>query len=115
MELAINLSYILSAALFIFGLKMLSSPRTARRGNLISAIGMLIAIVMTLLDRGILDFRWIAIGLAVGSLVGFFAARLVAMTKMPEMVAGFNGFGGHSYRSPKGRHSSAWPKANNRL
>ncbi|MBT3276026.1 MAG: NAD(P)(+) transhydrogenase (Re/Si-specific) subunit beta [Spirochaetales bacterium] len=94
MELAINLSYILSAALFIFGLKMLSSPRTARRGNLISAIGMLIAIVMTLLDRGILDFRWIAIGLAVGSLVGFFAARLVAMTKMPEMVAVFNGFGG---------------------
>lgn len=94
MELAINLVYILSAALFIFGLKMLSSPRTARVGNLISAVGMLIAIVMTLLDRGILDFRWIAIGLAVGSLVGFFAARLVAMTAMPEMVAVFNGFGG---------------------
>jgi H+-translocating NAD(P) transhydrogenase subunit beta len=94
MELAINLSYILSAALFIFGLKMLSSPKTARMGNLISAIGMLIAIVMTLLDRGILDFRWIAMGLAVGSLIGFFAARLVAMTAMPEMVAVFNGFGG---------------------
>jgi H+-translocating NAD(P) transhydrogenase subunit beta len=94
MELAINLSYILSAALFIFGLKMLSSPKTARMGNLISAIGMLIAIVMTLLDRGILDFRWIAVGLAVGSLIGFFAARLVAMTAMPEMVAVFNGFGG---------------------
>ncbi len=94
MELAINLSYILSAALFIFGLKMLGSPKTARMGNLISAIGMLIAIVMTLLDRGIIDFRWIAIGLAAGSLIGFFAARLVAMTAMPEMVAVFNGFGG---------------------
>jgi len=94
MELAINLTYILSAALFIFGLKMLSSPRTARVGNLVSAVGMLIAIVMTLLGRGILDFRWIAIGLGVGSLIGLFAARLVAMTAMPEMVALFNGFGG---------------------
>ena len=94
MVLAINLVYILSAALFIFGLKMLSTPRTARMGNLVSAVGMLIAIVMTLLDRGIVDFKWIAIGLAAGSLIGFFAARLVAMTAMPEMVALFNGFGG---------------------
>ena len=94
MELAINLSYIVSATLFIFGLKMLSSPRTARMGNLLSAFGMLLAIVMTLLDRGILDFRWVAIGLAAGSIVGLFAARLVAMTAMPEMVALFNGFGG---------------------
>ena len=94
MELAINLSYILSAALFIFGLKMLSSPKTARMGNLVSAIGMLIAIVMTLFGKGILDFRWIAIGLAVGGVIGFFTARLVAMTAMPEMVAVFNGFGG---------------------
>jgi H+-translocating NAD(P) transhydrogenase subunit beta len=94
MELAINLSYIVSAALFIFGLKMLSSPRTARAGNLISAIGMLLAIIMTLLDKGIVDYRWILIGLAVGSLVGILAARLVAMTAMPEMVAVFNGFGG---------------------
>ncbi len=94
MDLAINLSYILSAMLFVFGLKMLSSPRTARVGNLVSALGMLIAIVMTLLSRGILEFRWIAIGLAAGSLIGVFAARLVAMTAMPEMVALFNGFGG---------------------
>ena len=94
MELAINLSYIVSASLFIFGLKMLSSPRTARTGNLISAIGMLLAIIMTLLDKGIVDYRWILIRLAVGSLVGILAARLVAMTAMPEMVAVFNGFGG---------------------
>ena len=94
MTLAINISYIVSAALFILGLKMLSSPRTARTGNLISAVGMLFAIVMTLLDRGIIDYRWIAIGLFAGATIGFFAARLVAMTAMPEMVAVFNGFGG---------------------
>ena len=94
METAINLSYIVSAVLFIVGLKMLSSPRTARKGNLLSAIGMLLAIIMTLLDRNVLDFRWIAIGLAVGSVIGIFSARFVAMTAMPEMVAVFNGFGG---------------------
>ena len=94
MDLAINLTYVLSAGLFIYGLKMLSSPRTARVGNLVSAVGMLIAIVMTLLNRGILDFKWIVLGLGVGSLIGVFAARLVAMTAMPEMVAIFNGFGG---------------------
>jgi NAD(P) transhydrogenase subunit beta len=90
----INLTYIVSASLFIFGLKMLSSPRTARLGNLISAFGMLLAIVVTLLGRGIVDFRWIGIGLFAGGIIGFFAARLVAMTSMPEMVALFNGFGG---------------------
>ncbi|MBN1685129.1 MAG: NAD(P)(+) transhydrogenase (Re/Si-specific) subunit beta [Spirochaetales bacterium] len=94
MDLAINLTYILSAALFIFGLKMLASPRTARMGNLVSAVGMLIAVVMTLMNRGILDFKWIALGLTAGSLIGVFAARLIAMTAMPEMVAIFNGFGG---------------------
>ena len=94
MDLAINISYIVAAGLFIFGLKMLSSPKTARRGNLLSALGMLLAIIMTLLDRGILEFHWIVIGLSVGTVVGVFAARLVAMTAMPEMVALFNGFGG---------------------
>ncbi|HUV07795.1 MAG TPA: NAD(P)(+) transhydrogenase (Re/Si-specific) subunit beta [Spirochaetia bacterium] len=94
MDVIINLTYALSAVLFIFGLKMLSSPKTARTGNLISAVGMLLAIVMTLFSKGVLDFRWIGIGLLIGSVVGFFAARLVAMTSMPEMVALFNGFGG---------------------
>ena len=94
MELAINLSYIVSASLFVFGMKMLSSPKTARTGNIVSAVGMLLAIVMTLLDHGIVDYRWIIIGLAVGSTIGVLAARLVAMTAMPEMVAVFNGFGG---------------------
>lgn len=90
----IGFSYVLSAALFIFGLKLLGSPATARRGNLISSIGMLIAVVVTLLDQGIVDFRYIIIAVIIGSIIGAFAARTVAMTSMPEMVALFNGFGG---------------------
>ncbi|MEZ5276539.1 MAG: NAD(P)(+) transhydrogenase (Re/Si-specific) subunit beta [Opitutaceae bacterium] len=90
----INLSYIVASILFIFGLKMLGNAQTARRGNLISAIGMLIAVVVTLLDRQVLDFKWIAIGLIVGTVIGAPAAKLVKMTAMPEMVALFNGFGG---------------------
>lgn len=90
----INLAYIASAILFIFGLKQLSSPETARRGNMISSVGMLIAVVVTLLNQGIVDYRWIAVGVFAGSIVGIFAARTVAMTAMPEMVALFNGFGG---------------------
>ena len=93
-SLLINLSYVGSAVLFIFGLKMLSSPATARNGNLLSALGMLLAVVVTLLSHSIIDFRWIALGLLVGGVIGAFAARLVAMTAMPEMVAVFNGFGG---------------------
>ena len=79
---------------FIFGLKLLSSPATARRGNMLSSLGMLIAIVVTLLDQGIVDFRYIAIAMVLGGLVGAVVARTVAMTSMPEMVALFNGFGG---------------------
>ena len=93
-ELLINLSYVVAAILFIFGLKLLSSAATARRGNVISAVGMFIAVVMTLLDQGIVDYRWIAVGIIVGSIIGVLGARLVAMTAMPEMVALFNGFGG---------------------
>ena len=90
----INLAYIASAILFIMGLKQLSSPETARRGNFISSVGMLVAIVVTLLNQGIVDFRWIAVGFVIGGVFGAVAARIVAMTAMPEMVALFNGFGG---------------------
>jgi len=90
----VNLSYIVASILFIFGLKMLGRADTARRGNMISALGMLIAVVVTLLDRQIIDFKWIAIGLAAGAVIGGAAAKLVKMTAMPEMVALFNGFGG---------------------
>jgi len=93
-EIVVNLIYILAAMLFIFGLKMLGSPETARRGNLVSASGMFLAVVVTLLDQSIIDFSFILIGVCIGSLIGFFAASRVKMTAMPEMVALFNGFGG---------------------
>jgi len=73
---------------------MLGSPETARRGNLLSSSGMLLAVVVTLLDQNIIDYRYIAGALLAGSLVGYFAATKVKMTSMPEMVAIFNGFGG---------------------
>jgi len=92
--LLINLGYAVAAVLFIFGLKMLSSPATARKGNLVSAVGMLIAIVATLFDAHVIGWQEVLIGGVAGSLVGTFAARKVAMTGMPEMVALFNGFGG---------------------
>jgi NAD(P) transhydrogenase subunit beta len=92
---AINFAYVISAALFIFGLKMLSSPATARRGNLLSALGMLLAIVATLLASG-LSYGWIILGMAIGTGIGLVAAYRVEMTQMPEMVALFNGFGGIS-------------------
>ena len=92
-EALINLSYIVAAILFIFGLKMLSSADTARRGNMISATGMLLAILATLLYEG-MSYQWIILGLIVGGAIGATAARTVKMTAMPEMVALFNGFGG---------------------
>ena len=94
MNMLIQFAYVVSAALFIFGLKQLGSPATARRGNTISAVGMLVAIVAALLDQGIVDYQWIAIGFVAGGAIGAAAARLVQMTSMPEMVALFNGFGG---------------------
>jgi NAD(P) transhydrogenase subunit beta len=92
--LLINLAYALAAVLFILGLKMLSSPATARKGNLVSAVGMLIAVVATLFDAHVITWAEVAIGVAAGSLVGTVWARRVEMTGMPELVALFNGFGG---------------------
>ena len=90
----VNLAYILASVLFIFGLKMLGSAETAKKGNLVSAIGMLIAVVVTLLDQNIVDYTWILIGITLGTVIGATAALRVKMTAMPEMVAIFNGFGG---------------------
>ena len=94
LELIIQLGYVVAAGLFIFGLKMLGSPDTARKGNGISATGMLVAIVAALLDQGIVQYEYILGGMVVGGAVGAVAARTVAMTSMPEMVALFNGVGG---------------------
>lgn len=95
-NLLINFAYIISALFFITGLKMLTSLTRARQGNIISGIGMFIAIVVTLLDRGIVDYKWILIGIVIGTVIGTVVARLVEMTKMPEVVAVFNGLGGLS-------------------
>lgn len=93
-ETIINLLYIAAAILFIFGLKMLGNARKARKGNMISAIGMLIAIIAALVSHNVLQWQWVAVGMLAGTIVGAFGARMVAMTAMPEMVALFNGFGG---------------------
>ena len=93
-ELIANLSYIVAAGLFIFGLKMLGNPATARRGNRFSAFGMLIAVVAGLNSQGIVSYEYIAGGIIAGAIIGALAARLVMMTAMPEMVALFNGSGG---------------------
>ena len=90
----INLFYVASAALFIFGLKQLGSPATAVRGNMLSSVAMLIAIVATLTGNNILPWEWIIISIAIGAVIGGLAAQKVAMTSMPEMVALFNGSGG---------------------
>lgn len=90
----IQLSYLVAASLFIVGLKQLGSPATARRGNLIGAIGMLIAIVATLLDRSILNYEMILVGILIGSALGTVMAQRVEMTSMPQMVGLLNGFGG---------------------
>ncbi len=89
-----NIAYVLSAVLFILGIKRLSSPKTARSGNTVASIGMLIAIVATLVSYGHLDFKIIIIGMIIGSIIGAFFAIKVQMTQMPQMVAIFNGFGG---------------------
>ncbi len=90
----VNLVYLVSAVFFIFGLKMLAHPKTAVRGNFLSALGMLLAIIITLLDRRIISFEVIIAGLIVGAGIGAFLALKVPMTGMPQMVGLLNGFGG---------------------
>ena len=98
MEAWIPLGYLLSAALFIFGLKKLGHPRTAPRGNQYGAMGMLVAVITTIVDMqlsaGGMNWELIIAGLLVGSIIGIIMAVKVEMTGMPELVALFNGFGG---------------------
>jgi NAD(P) transhydrogenase subunit beta len=90
----IQLSYLTASCLFILGLKELGSPATARRGNVLAAIGMLIAIVATLLDQSVLNYEMILVGIGIGSLIGTVMAQRVEMTAMPQMVGLLNGLGG---------------------
>ncbi|MBF0236850.1 MAG: NAD(P)(+) transhydrogenase (Re/Si-specific) subunit beta [SAR324 cluster bacterium] len=94
MALIINIAYLVSAVLFITGLKGLSSPKTAPLGNKQGAVGMLIAVLATLLDRNVLSYGWIILGIIIGSGIGVWLAKKVQMTQMPQMVALLNGLGG---------------------
>ena len=91
---SINLIYLASATLFMLGIKYLSSPSTAKRGNFLSMIGMGAAIGITLTTPGLHGFTLITIGIIIGTVIGGYAAIKVKMTSMPEMVALFNGCGG---------------------
>ena len=90
----LQIGYLISAVLFIIGLKRLSSPATARGGNRLSAMGMLVAIVLTLLNESIVTYTVIVVAVLVGSVIGLVMARRIKMTDMPQMVALLNGFGG---------------------
>jgi len=87
-------AYLVAAVLFIIGLMRMSTPKTARVGNVLAAIGMLIAIVITLLLKEVLNYTMILVGIAIGGIIGGVAARTVKMTAMPQMVGIYNGFGG---------------------
>jgi len=90
----IMIAYLISSVLFIFSIRGLASPETARRGNLTGALAMLIAVVATLFVPSIKDYYMIALAILVGGVIGYFSAVKVKMTSLPQMVAVFNGFGG---------------------
>ncbi|RMG66283.1 MAG: NAD(P)(+) transhydrogenase (Re/Si-specific) subunit beta [Bacteroidetes bacterium] len=97
LEQIVNLGYLVGVLLFIIGLRQLSSPSTARRGNLIAAAGMGIAILVTLIvpmDKGADNYILILVALAIGTAIGLIASKRVAMTAMPQLVSLFNGLGG---------------------
>ena len=94
MKILIEITYLISSVLFLFGIKKLASPKTARQGNFLAALGMFLAVVVTLFDQHVLTYEWIIIGIVVGSAIGAFMAYKVEMTGMPQMVGVLNGFGG---------------------
>ena len=94
MRIVIDIIYLISSVFFIIGIKNLSSPKTARKGNLFASIGMFLAIVITLFDKQVLTFEWIIVGVIIGSAAGTIMAMKIPMTGMPQMVGMLNGFGG---------------------
>ncbi len=94
LKILINLAYLFAAVLFILGLKGLTHPRKAVRGNLIGSIGMFIAVVVTLFDRNIISYETILLGIVIGAGIGALLAIKIQMTAMPQLVGLFNGFGG---------------------
>ena len=94
MDTLINLGYLAAAVLFILGIKGMTTPKTAVRGNQMSATGMLIAIVVALLDNNVVTYEFIILGVLIGGAIGAILAKKTAMTDMPELVAALNGIGG---------------------
>ena len=94
MSTIVAIIYLVSSICFILGLKMLTRVQTARRGNWLSSLAMFLAVVATLLEMGVVDYKLIIAGIVLGSLIGLIMAVKVEMTSMPEMVAIFNGLGG---------------------
>ena len=94
MENFVDIAYLVAAVSFMYGLKMLSHPKTARNGNMIASLGMLIAIVTTVILGTDLNLTMIGVAMVIGSIIGVFFAIRVEMTQMPQLVAMFNGFGG---------------------
>jgi NAD(P) transhydrogenase subunit beta len=94
MNVIITIAYLVAAVLFILGLKGLTHPRTAVRGNLMGATGMFIAVIVTLLYQEVVSFQLIIAGVVIGGLIGLVLAVKIEMTAMPQLVALFNGFGG---------------------
>src|SRR5215813_4357187 len=93
-QVATNFAYLATIIAFILALRFLSSPATARRGNQIGAVGMAVAIAVTFAQKGFTNYWIVVVGMLVGGVFGFVAARRVKMTAMPQMVALFNGVGG---------------------
>lgn len=94
LESLINIVYILSAITFILGFKLMSNPVSARRGNILSAVGMASAIIVTLLYPEVVRYQYIVIGMLAGTAIGLLLAYRTPMTGMPQMVGLLNGFGG---------------------
>ena len=112
----VDLAYLIAAVLFILGLKGLTHPRTAVRGNLIGAVGMLLAVLVTLVDQqvlgaGILGYSLIFIGMAIGAGIGAWLAITIRLESMPELVALFNGLGGAASFVVAGSYVSAMTSA----
>ena len=89
-----DLLYLVTIVTFILALRFLSSPKRARQGNLLGAAGMALAIIVTLAQDGLENYGWMALAMAIGTVIGVVGARSVKMTAMPQMVALFNGVGG---------------------
>jgi len=97
LEFIVKIGYLIGAVAFVWGLKRLSSPDTARQGNRLAAIGMGIAIVVTLIkpiEGASNNYIWIVVAMVIGSIIGWISSKKIEMTSMPQMVSIFNGLGG---------------------